>query len=323
MDGLGSLIIRQIFSESMKAGQMETKDNRRAVEAVEKEIENIARLRFSTVYEKRTKSLKEEIEIAKNELTRRGLGHGTALIKKLIALHSKAVRDTTFEAFHGFKEEYLRHYLSTSEQFLDRLLKAFEELIEDRFSEQKKDVKEEVLRTGLGDSLLAWALNEMDEEKTKLSAEIMREIETIRSQTKIQALTAGRSPHQSRTIQINISGGQIGVLNVAGMISAIEQNLSIVNEAGNEGTVEAIKSLVEAVMASKDLKEGDVKQALEHLEFLSTQSASFPEKRSKSGVVSAVLSSFRQLISTTADLSQIWSTWGPKLEAALRSMGII
>lgn len=189
MDRLGSLIIRQIFSESMKAGQMETEDNRRAVEAVEKEIENIARLRFSTAYEKRMKSLEEEMEVAKNELTLQGLGRSGALVKKLIALHSKAVRDTTFDVFHSFKEEYLRHYLSTSEQFLDRVLKAFEELIEDRFSERKKDVKEEVLRTGLGDSLLAWALNEMDEEKLALSTEVRREIEVLRSETKIQLTT--------------------------------------------------------------------------------------------------------------------------------------
>lgn len=174
----------------MKAEQMETKDNRRAVEAVEKEIENIARLRFSTAYEKRTKSLKEEIEIAKNELTLQGLGRSGALVKKFIALHSKAVRDTTFEAFHGFKEEYLGHYLSTSEQFLDRVLKAFEELIEDRFSERKEAIKEEVLRAGLGDSLLAWALNEMDEEKSALSTEVRREIEVLRSETKLQLTTA-------------------------------------------------------------------------------------------------------------------------------------
>ncbi len=174
----------------MKAGQMETKDNRRAVEAVEKEIENIARLRFSTAYEKRTKSLKEEVEVAKNELTLQGLGHSGALVKKLVALHSKVVRDIVFDVFHSFKEEYLEHYLSTSEQFLDRMLKAFEELIEDRFSERRENVKEEVLRTGLGDSLLAWALNEMDEKKSALSGEVRREIEVLRSNTKIHLATA-------------------------------------------------------------------------------------------------------------------------------------
>lgn len=145
----------------------------------------------------------------------------------------------------------------------------------------------------------------------------------MRSEMKIQAMTTGRSPHQSRTIQINISGGQIGVLNVAGMISAIEQNLSIVNEAGNQDTVEAIKSLAEAVMASKDLKEGDVKQALEHLEFLSNECASPAEKRSKSGIISAVFRGLSQIVSTAADVSQLWVTWGPKLEAALRSLGIL
>lgn len=108
----------------------------------------------------------------------------------MIALQSKAVRDITFEVFRSFEEEYLRHHLSTSEQFLERVFKTFEGLIEDRFSERKRDVKEEVVRTGLGDSLLAWALNEMDGEKSALSTEVRREIEVLRSETKIKTITA-------------------------------------------------------------------------------------------------------------------------------------
>ncbi len=138
---------------------MIAKDKREVAEAVEKEMENIIRLRFSTAYEKRVKSLKEEIEVAHNELTRQGLGRSGALVKKLIALHSKSVRDIAFDVFRSFKEEYLRHYLSTSEQFLDRVLKAFEELIENRFSERREDVKEKVLQAfGPNDSMLTWAL---------------------------------------------------------------------------------------------------------------------------------------------------------------------
>jgi hypothetical protein len=163
----------------------------------------------------------------------------------------------------------------------------------------------------------------MDEEKLGLSAEVRREIDVLRSETKIQAITGDRNPQQARTIQINISGGQIGVLNVAGIIDAIEQNLSFVSQTGNKDVVEAIKNLTEAVMATKDLKEDQVKQTLEHLEFLSSQPALPSEKRSKVGVISAVFSGLRQLVSSAADLSQIWSTWGTKLEAALRSMGII
>ncbi len=160
------------------------------MEITEKELENIIRLRFATAFERRMKSLRDEIEIAKNRLTLQGHGHSGALVKELIALQSKAVRNITFEVFHSFEEEYLRHYLSTSEQFLDRVLKAFEGLIEDRFSERKEAIKEEVLRAGLGDSLLAWALNEMDEEKSALSGEVRREIEVLRSKTKIQLTTA-------------------------------------------------------------------------------------------------------------------------------------
>lgn len=173
------------------------------------------------------------------------------------------------------------------------------------------------------DSVMEWALRELEKETSKLSAEIAREIEALRSELKIQAITSGRNYPQSRTIQIHISGGQIGVLNVAGIIDTIEQNLSIVNEAGNKEVAEAIKCLAEAIMVSNDLKGNQVQQALEDLEFLSSQPALPPEKRSKSGIISAVLTALRQVLSTAADLAQVWSTWGPKLEAALRSMGVM
>ena len=144
----------------------------------------------------------------------------------------------------------------------------------------------------------------------------------MRSETKLQAMTEGQNPDKPPTIQINISGGHVGVVN-AGTIHTIEQNLSTVNEAGEKNLVEAIKTLTEAVIASKDLREEQQKEALENLEFLSNQPNLPLEKRSKSGVISAVLAGLHHLISTGSNISQIWSTWGPKLEAALRSMGII
>jgi len=135
----------------------------------------------------------------------------------------------------------------------------------------------------------------------------------MRSERKLKDITAGRSLEQLRTIHINVSGGQIGVLNIAGTIDTIEQNLSAVNEGGGRDLVEAIKALTEAVIRSKDLNEGQKNHTLENLEFLSSEASLPAEKRSKRGVISSVIGSIRGLISTAKDISDLWSTYGETL----------
>jgi hypothetical protein len=293
------------------------------MDAIDREIDKIMMHRFRSAFEKRMESLTEEIEASKNELGLQGLGHSDALVKKCKDIRSNAVRDITFTVLNSAKEEHLKRSLPWTEEALQRTLGALETIIADQFLNQESFVRNEVvLAFGPQHSLVDWAVKEMDRAKTELKAEIMGEIDVLRSETHIQSMTAGHSSQRPRTVQINISGGQIGVLNVRGMITTIAQNLSKVNEAGNKDVVEAIRSLTEAVLASKDLGENHTKEALEQMEFLSNQCVSLTENRSKNAVISAVVASLRQLVSTAADLSQIWSLWGPKLESALRSMGL-
>jgi len=292
--------------------------------AVDREIEKIMMHRFRSACEKRMKSLREEREVAKNELALQGLGHSDALVKKLKDIRSSTIRDITFTVLNSAKEEHLQRSLPWTREGLQRTLGALETIIEDQFLNQEDFLRKEVvLAFGPQHSMVDWALKEMDQTKTELKAEVMREIDVLRSEAKIQSMTGNHSVQRLRNIDINISGGQIGVLNVDGMITTMEQTLSVVNEAGNKDVVKAITSLAEAVVASKELGEACVKEALEQLEFLSNQCASPVENRSKNAVISAVVVSLRQLVSTAADLSQIWSTWGAKLESALRSMGMI
>jgi len=194
---------------------------------------------------------------------------------------------------------------------------------EGQFSAQKRSLHEEVSRAFKpDDQIVKWTLDEIDRERDKLSVEVSREIAAMRSETKIQAMTEGRHSDQPLTIQINISGGQVGVVN-AGTIHTIEQNLSTVNEAGGKELVEAIKTLTEAVIGSKDLNEGQRNEALENLEFLSSQAALPAENRSKSGVVSAIVGRLREVFSTAKDLSDIWTSYGQPLLAALQSIGML
>lgn len=294
------------------------------MEAIDREMEKIMMHRFRSAREKRMKSLTEEIEVAKNDLALQGLGHSDALVTKLKDIRSSAVREIAFTTLNSAKEEHLQRSLPWTEEGLQLTLRTLELLIEEQFLNQEDFLRKEVvLAFGPQHSMVDSALNEMKQTKTELKDEIMREIDVLRSGMKIHSMTANDNVQRPRHIQVNISGSQIGVLNVEGMITTIEQNLSIANDAGKKNIVEAIRSLTEAVMASKDLGENYTKEALEQMEFLSKECVSPAQDRSKNAVISATVAGLRQLVSTAADLAQIWSTWGPKLESALRSTGMM
>jgi hypothetical protein len=248
--------------------------------ATDREIDKIMMHRFRSAFEKRMEYLTEEIDASKNELGLQGLGHSDALVKKCKDIRSNAVRDITFTVLNSAKEEHLQRSLPWSEEGLQQVTEALETIVEEQFGKQEELLRKEVvLAFGPHHPMVDRALNEMDHTKTNLKAEIMREIDILRAETYIQSMTAGHSSQRPPTIQINISGGKIGVLNVEGMITTIEQNLSEVNDAGNKDVVEAIRSLTEAVMASKDLGENRTKETLEQMEFLSNQ----PQRSPKTG----------------------------------------
>ena len=293
-----------------------------AIEIAEKEIANIVNQRSTTAFEQRIRTLRDEIEVAKNKAAVHGQGHSGALVKTIIELRCKAVRDIVFGRFNIAKEIHAKYGLTWTDESLNSTAKDLEEWIEGQFSGQRDALGQDLGRMWTpGDSAKEWPFRALEREQASLTAEITREIEALRSELKIQRLTGEIAPTTPRNIQINISGGQIGVLNVAGIIDSIEQNLSAVTQAGGNNFAQGVKCLTEAVMASKELKEDQMKQALEHLEFLSSQAALPTEKRSKGGIVKSVLNGLSQLISTASDVAQIWSTWGPKLESALRAMG--
>lgn len=292
------------------------------IEEADKEIAKIVNQRFTTAFEKRMQALTKEIEATKDDFRRANqLGSGQ-FIKKLLELRCTAVKDIVSGRLNIAKEIRSKYGLAWTDESLNATAKDLEEWIEGQFSGQRDALGQDLGRMWTpGDSAKEWPFRALEREQASLTAEINREIQALRSELKIQQLTAGQNLPQSRTIHIHISGGQIGVLNVAGIIDSIEQNLSAVTQAGGENLVEAIKCLTEAVMASNELKEDQIKQALEHLEFLSSQAALPIEKRSKAGVVKSVLNGFSRLIATASDVSQIWSTWGPHLESTFRSLG--
>jgi hypothetical protein len=66
-------------------------------------------------------------------------------------------------------------------------------LIEDQFFQQNEALQIEMRRNhGPNFRVPEWALTQMDENKIKLSVEIRRDIEALRSESKIQSITTGR-----------------------------------------------------------------------------------------------------------------------------------
>ena len=302
---------------------MEIDKKESALEAAEKEITNIVNKRATTFLESRLVALNKELEVTRNEAAVKGMGRSGPLIKKTLEMRSQAVRDIVLERFKISKALHSEHRIPWTEESLGGLAADLNQWTEGKFSAEKKSLQEEVsCAFKPDDQIVKWAMDEIDRERDKLSAEISREIDAMRSETKLRAMSEGRRSDQTPTIQINISGGQVGVLN-AGTIHTIEQNLSTVNEAGQKDLVEAIKALTETVISSKDLSDEQTREALENLEFLSRQAALPAENRSKSGVVSAIVGHLRELISTAKDLSDLWTSHGSTLLAALQSIGML
>ncbi len=159
------------------------------METAENELWKIIHLRFATAFEKRTEELKGEIQAAEDEFSLHGALQSGAFVKQLIALRSKAARDVVLTTFEAAREKRGEHRLPWDEQSLGATTKAFDELIETLFSGQKSALDEELSKKYKpGGSPQAWALKAMDDSKLKLWAEIRREIDVLRSETKIKAM---------------------------------------------------------------------------------------------------------------------------------------
>lgn len=160
------------------------------MEAAEKELQNILVLRFNTAFERRMETLTHEIQAAEDEFRLAGALHSGAFVKKILELRCKAVRDIVLGVSHSAKEVRSRHGLSWTEGSLSETGKKLEELIGDQFSSQKEALQQQLARMYKpNDSVVAWAFRELEKETSKLSAEIAREIDILRSETKIRGIT--------------------------------------------------------------------------------------------------------------------------------------
>jgi hypothetical protein len=169
---------------------MEANNLESPMEAAEKEFQNIIKLRFMTAFEKGMESLKREIQAAEDEFRLARALQSGAFVKKLLELRCKAAGDIVSTTLDDTKRDRIKHGLRWNEQSLSAIIELFDEFIEDLFSRQKASLDRELSQKyGPGGPSPTWALQAIDEEKLKLSAEIRREVEILRSQEKIKAAT--------------------------------------------------------------------------------------------------------------------------------------
>lgn len=119
--------------------------------------------------------------------------------------------------------------------------------------------------------------------------------------------------NSTHTPNINISGGNIGILNAGKMeeIQSIVVNISNLREMGHNELATAIDNLIKAVETNNEINTINKQEIIEQLSELSNQAIQPPEKRLKPSIIKSLLSGLGTSISITSDLSQIWSVWGP------------
>jgi hypothetical protein len=88
-------------------------------------------------------------------------------------------------------------------------------------------------------------------------------------------------------------------------------------EQRDGGLAVALQRLAEAVQASQQLPDETKSEATEQLAFVAEQSVLPPEQRQPVGVLKTVLNSLRGTLGLSADLLQVWSTFGPTICALL------
>ncbi len=220
------------------------------MKTAEEELQKIIRLHFNTAFERRMEALKGEIQAADDEFRLAGALHSGAFVKRLIELRCKAIRDIVSTTFETAREKRVEHRLPWTEEGLSATTNSFDELIEDLFSGQKAFLQEELSRKYRSSaSPQAWALQEMDEEKLRLQAEVSRKIEILRSGEKIKAI-AGAQTRDIPTLgdlRKGLTDTQRKILN---RIWAYYQSQTkwiparvIHRELGKEAVLSAVKSL--------------------------------------------------------------------------------
>ncbi len=110
---------------------------------------------------------------------------------------------------------------------------------------------------------------------------------------------------QQDSVVINVSGGQIGSLNLGTIVGDIEVHLTSLKNQGGEELADTLRKLTEEVLASKKLNENEKLEATEQIEEI-TKQADLPDAGRKKGVMRSVISTLGSTLSVIEELKPLW-----------------
>lgn len=110
---------------------------------------------------------------------------------------------------------------------------------------------------------------------------------------------------------INVHDSVVGSINT-GQVKRIEVAMQHISSGGNEDVSNALKDLTEAIANNVKLEQEARNELIEQLGFLAEQAA-LPKDQRQSSVISIVLKGIPVAIAGAANLTTIWSQWGPTL----------
>jgi hypothetical protein len=99
------------------------------------------------------------------------------------------------------------------------------------------------------------------------------------------------------------------VLNT-GNIESVDVSVTSLQQSGDSQLANAIKEIANAIVASNELQAETKNQLIEILSIVSSE-ATVPPERQRKGAVKVLIEQFKDILSISTQLTQLWSTWGP------------
>jgi hypothetical protein len=121
-----------------------------------------------------------------------------------------------------------------------------------------------------------------------------------------------RAVEESGKPTINITGGQIGTLNLGTIIGDVENHLASITAEEGAPLREGLQQLAQAAADAEELRDDQRRELLQSVDLLAEEAGKEPEAR-RAGIIRPVLDSMNALAGTAAGLATVWSTVGPQI----------
>lgn len=124
---------------------------------------------------------------------------------------------------------------------------------------------------------------------------------------------AERETMAQRVTNVNVANSIVGAINT-GTIRNLTVKMEKLSQGSSADVASAFKALADAVLASSTLSPEVREETASQLEFLVDQ-ASAPTQRRSPALIRPVLQALGITLSTTADILEVWNTWGQSIRS--------